>query len=116
MRLKRASEAALRKSVTPAVLRHTCAARLFCAGGDLITVSAYMGHASPSITAALYLDAPGFPSSLFPRTAPPRIFRVSGPKELLGFLVYRLGPLSSVFYQPAGTDVAEPGVLSVSRV
>ena len=66
MRLKRASEAALQKSVTPAVLRHTCAARLFCAGGNLITVSAYMGHASPSITAALYLDAPGFPFPSFP--------------------------------------------------
>lgn len=61
MRLKRASQAALGKSVTPAVLRHTCAARLFSAGADLITVSAYLGHASPSITAALYLDAPGFP-------------------------------------------------------
>ncbi|MFO7850512.1 MAG: site-specific integrase [Spirochaetia bacterium] len=61
MRLIRVSEKVLGKRVTPAVLRHTCAARLFNSGADINLVCRYLGHSAPSVTAGLYFDSPGFP-------------------------------------------------------
>ncbi|MFW6343372.1 MAG: tyrosine-type recombinase/integrase [Sediminispirochaetaceae bacterium] len=61
MHLIRVSEKVLGKRVTPAVLRHTCAARLFNSGADINLVCRYLGHSVPSVTAGLYFDSPGFP-------------------------------------------------------
>ena len=39
------------------VLRHTYRSQLLAAGEDLATVSIFMGHASVSVTATVYLHA-----------------------------------------------------------
>ncbi|MDA8313313.1 MAG: tyrosine-type recombinase/integrase [Actinomycetota bacterium] len=76
------------KTVTPHALRHTCAMRMLASGLDIITISLWLGHASPAATRH-YLHADlGLKQRALERTTPPRTKkgRYSPTDRLLAFL------------------------------
>lgn len=76
------------KAVTPHSLRHTCAMRMLASGLDIITISLWLGHASPAATRH-YLHADlGLKQRALERTTPPRTKkgRYRPTDQLLAFL------------------------------
>jgi integrase/recombinase XerD len=76
------------KTVTPHILRHTCAMRMLAAGIDATTIALWLGHESPESTRA-YLHADlQIKQRALDRTAPPhtRRGRYRPPDKLLAFL------------------------------
>lgn len=76
------------RTVTPHVMRHTCAMRMRAAGLDATTIALWLGHESPASTRP-YLHADlALKQRALDRTAPPRTRpgRYSPPDKLLAFL------------------------------
>jgi site-specific recombinase XerD len=76
------------KTVTPHILRHTCAMRMLAAGIDATTIALWLGHESPESTRA-YLHADlQVKQRALDRTAPPHTKhgRYRPPDKLLAFL------------------------------
>lgn len=76
------------RTVTPHVLRHTCAMRMLAAGLDATTISLWLGHESPDSTRP-YLHADlALKQRALDRTTPPHTQpgRYSPPDKLLAFL------------------------------
>ena len=76
------------RTITPHVLRHTCAMRMLAAGIDITTIALWLGHESPESTRP-YLHADlQLKQNALDRTSPPDTTpgRYSPPDTLLGFL------------------------------
>ncbi|MGB8385908.1 MAG: tyrosine-type recombinase/integrase [Dermatophilaceae bacterium] len=76
------------KSVSPHVLRHTCAVRLLESGCDLATIALWLGHQNAA-TSQIYLHAyMALKERAIARTAPPNIGpgRYRPPDRLIAFL------------------------------
>jgi site-specific recombinase XerD len=76
------------RTVTPHVMRHTCAMRMRAAGIDVTSIALWLGHESPD-SSRPYLHADlALKQRALDRTAPPRTRpgRYSPPDKLLAFL------------------------------